>query len=124
MKTLKKQNGLTMWGWLVVLCMVGFIGMQFFTLIEPVINYKTLEKIVTDLGEDTTLKAKGKRGIIDKIQKRAQLDLRSFKVDKNSVKVEKIKGGKMRVTVFWEQRTDFIWDLDFVLTFDKSVEVK
>lgn len=122
MKTLKKQNGLTMWGWLVILCMVGFIGMQFFTLIQPVIGYKTMEKIVDDLSADASLK--NKKDILERLTKRAQLDVREFKVDKNSVKVNKVKGGGFKVNVLWEQRVDFIWDIDFILTLDKEVEVK
>lgn len=124
MKTLKKQNGLTMWGWLVVLTMVGFIGMQFFALVGPAINYSKTNSVLDSVAKDASLMGATIKDVKASIIKKLSFnDVNNLDMKNKEVfKIQKSKNGIL-ITVNYEQRAELFGPLDMVLTLNREVEV-
>lgn len=122
MKKLNKQAGLTMWGWLVVLSMVGYIGIQAFALITPAINYSTVQSVLDNAAEDQKLKGASAKDVAAAIVKKVQfngvddLDVK----DKEVFQTKKTKKG-LEVTVKYQQKASFFGPLDLLLTLDHQI---
>lgn len=122
MKTLKKQNGLTMWGWLVVLTMVGYIGAQAFSLFTPAVNYTTVQSILNNAVEDPKLKGAKPKVVAASILKKVKFNgVDDFDVkDSKTFQMKKTKKG-LQVIVKYEQKANFFGPLGLLLTLDHEV---
>jgi hypothetical protein len=124
MKTLKKQSGLTMWGWLVVLSMVGLLGYAFMALYTPISNYVIFESIVNDkLIANTALRDAKKKEIEMVMIKNTGFNKVPFDLNKETFIIKDVRGKGKTAKILFDQRVDFIWEIDFVVSYDKTVEV-
>ncbi len=124
MKTLKKQNGLTMWGWLVVLSMVGIIGYAVMALYTPITNYVIFESIVNDkLVANTALKDAKKKEIEKVLVKNTAFNKVPFSPDKENLVIKDTRGKGKTADILFEQRVHFIWDIYFVVSYNKTVKI-
>ena len=125
MNTLKKQNGLTMWGWLVILTMVGVMGYQVMVLFTPVTNYFLCDAIVQDrIVKDTSLKfEKSKKKVSDILEVALSRENVPYKVDKESFTLRSAKGGGLQGVIHFEERVKLFWDIDFVVTYHREVVI-
>lgn len=122
MKTLKNQNGMTMWGWLVILTMVGYIGIQGFSLISPVINYTTVKSVLDNAAEDQKLKGLPAKTVASLILKRVNFNgVKDFDIkDKEAFQIKKTKKG-LEIIVKYKQKASFFGPLDLLLTLDHEI---
>ncbi len=121
---LQRQAGLTMWGWLVVLAMVGFIAMQGFAIMPAAANYITLKSILDELSSETALQGKSKKEIIATIQKRADFNnVGGFSAkDPAQCQLTKIRNGGYKVQVVYEQQAHLFGPVGLVLTLEHGVD--
>lgn len=125
MKTFRKQNGLSMWGWLGVLAMAGIIGIQAFALITPAINYNTMKSVLNSMAVDSKLQGQSIKVIKTSLSKKLSFnDVKGFDPkDKESFQAKKTKSGGYEVTVVYEQKAALFGPLEMLLTLNHTVEI-
>jgi len=125
MKNLQKQNGLTMWGWLVILAMVGYIGIQAFAMFTPMIHYNTFKSVLNGMAEDPKNKGASIKTIQASLQKKLDFNgVRGFKAkNKEQFIAEKKRSGTIEVKVLYEQRASLFGPVEMLLVLDETVEI-
>lgn len=125
MKTFKKQEGLSMWGWLGVLTMAGLIGIQAFALINPAINYNTAKSVLNAMSVDEKLKGQSVKEIRISLAKKLDFNnVTGLNVkDKEVFVAKKTKSGGYEVTVIFEQKAPLFGPLEMLLTLNHTVEI-
>lgn len=125
MKALNKQAGLTMWGWMCIIVLIGFAGLQGLKLFNPVMDYYTLDSVAKKTQEDYNSGKLDRELIRDRIEKASYMNaIKDFKVTPKTVKIEEGKNEALMLKIFHEQRIDYFWDIDFVVTYNKEYELK
>lgn len=124
---IKRQSGMTIWGWLMIAIVAGFALLQGLKLFPPIMNYNVLDSMTTSAVSDyNSGKLQSKSDLIDRLQKTAQLnDVPNFRVKgKSSNVVFDNRSSKPKLKVVYEQRVDYFWDVDLIVSFDKEYELK
>lgn len=124
-KMMKNQAGLSMWGWLVVLVMVGYIGMQAFALFTPFFNYQTVNSILDDVAADRNMLTQKPNAIAGSIKKKADFNnVSNFDIkDKEQFEIVKKKYG-YDIIVNYRQEAPLFGPLSMLLTLNRTVELK
>lgn len=119
----RRQRGLTLLGFIIVLAVVGFfafLGMKIGPAYLSYYNVLTAMKGVAaepDVGRWTAAEVKialNKRLFLNYVNDK-HVSLKNFEVKK--------VGGEQTLRVFYEVREDLFYNLDYVATFDKTVKL-
>lgn len=120
MKSVKKQSGLTLMSFLIVLVVVGFfifIGMKLF----PVYNeYWSVSTDMKGLAAEPGVKQLSPEQVRDRLFRRFDISYVDS-VKPQNVKVTRQNGYQLNVA--YEVRRNLMYNLDFVAVFDKTVEL-
>ncbi|VAW61388.1 hypothetical protein MNBD_GAMMA10-1811 [hydrothermal vent metagenome] len=120
---MKKQSGLTMISWMVI---IGFLAVQFILglrVIPVYMNYHSVKNVMDSLPIDTDIKGKNVKAIKKILSKRLKIEnLYELARDKEAFKFKKIKGG-YNLVAHYESRGPIIGNLEFVATFDHQVDI-
>ncbi len=123
MHTLAAQRGMTFWGVLVILALIGFFTLLTLKLAPP---YMEHGKVIT------ALKAIEKQppGSFSKDEVRRALD-RRFTIDdvrrvdlRKDLYFEKKPGGMVAVRIAYEVRVPMAYNITALIEFDESVEIR
>lgn len=123
MKRISTQSGLTLMSFLIVLVVVGFfvyIGMKLF----PVYNeYYAVVSNMKGLAEEQGVKQLTEAQIRERLRKRFDISYIGSVDPRNrdQVKVDRKEGHQLTIT--YEVRRHLMYNLDFVASFDKTVEL-
>ena len=121
MKMRRKVRGITLIGFVIVLCVLGFFAYMAMRLIPMYVEYfgvvKSMEHIRSEPGS-------GQKSI-DQIRRDMLTEFDTQYVDEKSVPPAAIQvvreAGGATLRVAYEKRVPFIYNLDLVGKFDKSV---
>jgi hypothetical protein len=119
--TLRRQQGLTLISWLVILMMVGFFIMLGLRLAPVYMQNYTVKNILTDLQQEPLISRKPPGEI-------RQMLLRRFDINgienlgRENIKVSRA-GGKTKVEVAYETRQHIAGNVDVVVTFNESLDL-
>lgn len=120
MKSVKKQSGLTLMSFLIVLVVVGFfifIGMKLF----PVYNeYWSVSTDMKGLAAEPGVKQLSPEQVRDRLFRRFDISYVDS-VKPQNVKITRQNGYQLNVA--YEVRRNLMYNLDFVAVFDKTVEL-
>lgn len=120
MKSVKKQSGLTLMSFLIVLVVVGFfifIGMKLF----PVYNeYWSVATDMKGLAAEPGVKQLSPEQVRDRLFRRFDISYVDS-VKPQNVKITRQNGYQLNVA--YEVRRNLMYNLDFVAVFDKTVEL-
>ena len=121
MKAIKKQQGLTMISWLVILSAVGFVVFLTMKIIPIYISgfdsYSSLESMTKEKG----LANKSLSEIKEMLWRRMDINMVSD-ITKNDIYVTKGKG-EIKIEIDYEVRKKIISNLDAVARFNKAVTI-
>ncbi|MCW8963214.1 MAG: DUF4845 domain-containing protein [Gammaproteobacteria bacterium] len=123
MKTLKQQRGVSYLGGLIILALVAFAGL-FAAKVGPLfMENSAVNTAMEYLIGTPNLGKKGKKGIIDTLDKQLYIDgVESFKA--KELKIVKSKTSKAwLVTADYEARVNLVSNVDVIAHFTKTVEV-
>jgi hypothetical protein len=118
-----KQTGLTLIGFLIILIVVGFFGYMAMKLIPAYTEYMGVSKAMTEI---STSGVEGKT--LDQIRRDLLFKMDFQYVDSATVKPRDITidrgdtGSVLRVV--YDKQIPFIYNIDFLLHFDKSVPLQ
>lgn len=119
----QSQRGLTLIGFAIVLCVVGFFAYCAMKLIPVYSEYMGVVKSMEQLSKEPGIQSQ------EPSQIRAALELK-FNiqyVDSNAIPPTNIKivkqGGATSLRVFYDKRVDFVGNVDLLVSFDKTVNL-
>ena len=117
----QRQRGMTMWGWLMVLAIIGIFAIAALKLVPIYLEYYRIHSALT------ALKVEKSDGVANKTEIRTFLGKR-FNIEAiNRLKPKDVmvtaKSEVYEVRAKYDARTPFIGNLDFIITFDKKVEI-
>lgn len=126
---IKRQEGVTFIGWCIILAIIGFfvlITLRLFPLYNEKMQVVSAMKSVASrpgISEQT------EREILEQFKRTVQIGGSTRFDDKTTrqlanVEKPKEKGGPRLLTVQFESRNKFFDDIEFVLVFDESFELK
>ena len=115
-----RQRGMTLMGWVIVLAVFGVFAIAVLRAGPLYMEYYKIHSVLTSLpkemGSGTT-----KQDIYSYLSKRFNIEAITV-IKAKEVKIER-KGENYEVRANYDARSPFIGNLNFIITFDKSVEV-
>lgn len=120
---IRKENGMTLLGFLIVLSVVLFFAYAGMRVIPSYLEYHALGNALSKLEDDPASKKLTPTKIKQSIQNSLWASYASNNIDNDDIKISKKSGG-VSVRVVYEIRKPFIANIDLMLSFDKSVFLK
>jgi hypothetical protein len=121
MKTLKRQQGVTGIGWLIILGLIAFfvfIGLRLFPIYSE--NFNVIASLKS-LENEPQVTTKSKAEIQQLIMKRFQInDVKN--ATRKDISINK-RGGTLIVSVKYDVKTKLFGSLSLIAEFDESIEV-
>jgi uncharacterized protein YlxP (DUF503 family) len=121
MKSIKNQRGMTPIGWILVFALIAFFTLLALKLVPVYIDGFKVTSILESLKENREVGSMTTRQIMNTLNKRFDIDMVTD-IEADDIYIEKT-GGVLTITVDYEVRKNFIGNIDFLITFNKSVEV-
>ena len=118
--SIKSQQGLSLLGWLIVICIFGFILMTVSKLGPHYLDNRYVVEVLKSLADDPKLSTMTTGEIKDQLSKTFQINNVRGKPTK-SVKIVKNNSGTF-VTIQYEERIDFFHNIDVILDFHSFLD--
>jgi hypothetical protein len=126
MGMLKRQNGASFLGILIILAMVAALGLFGMKVLPLYLDYTSVSKAMDDMPGLAGLGKKGPKGIARRLNDQLYIDdVKTFNANnKEHFKVTKSKDGKFWVAAAdYEARANYLKNIFIVIHFQKTVEV-
>ena len=118
--SINRQRGLSLLGWLIVICIFGFAIMVASKLGPYYLDNRYVVEVLKTLGEDPNFPKMTTNEIKRQLGKTFQINnVRGKPTD--SVKIVKNSGGTL-VSIQYEERIDFLHNIDVVLDFHSVLD--
>ncbi len=119
----KKQSGLTMISWVVVLAYLALQVIMGLRIIPVYMNYSTVKTVMNELAADPKVKGMGGKKLSKLFRKRLKINnLYDLASDKEAFKFSKIKNG-YHLVANYEERGPIWGNLKFVADFTHEVDI-
>ena len=119
----RKQTGMTMISWMVVLGLVAVQAVMALRIIPVYMNYGSLKTVMDGLTTSVDAKKITGKKLDGMLRKRLSVNsLYDLAKDKKAFKYKKIKGG-YTILANYESRGPIFGNLEFVATFEYQVDV-
>lgn len=116
----KRQNGATMWGWLAVILMIGFISMQAFAVVPIYFEHKVIRAAIQDIVDESEFAQMSTRTLLATINSRLVINnVRGF--DKNAFKPMRDRTGEKYILIKYEQRASIVSNISAVVEFSEEI---
>ncbi len=120
---IRKNKGLTLIGFLIVLVVVLFFAYAGMRVIPMYLEYNALIGAMNKLENDPMAKSKSPSQIKDSIQRSLWVSYASNNIKNNNIRISKTTDG-IKVRVAYEIREDFLGNIDIVGSFDRTVVLR
>lgn len=121
-QSMKKQQGMTVISWIIVLAFVGFQFMLAIKILPAFSEDYTIAKIWKDVENDVDLVGASPKKIKQVIRKSMRLN-NIYNFDMTAIKIKKSKGYYI-ITTAYEPRGTIVGKLDFIVSFKHEARVK
>ena len=121
MNVRSRQEGMTLLGWIIVLAVIGVFVLTALRLIPIYLNNVKLVSVIDGVKSDLDGQQPNKSLISNTIAKRYNVEGITFP-EFDQIIVKK-SGQGYTVSADYEQRAPFFGNIEFVVSFSKSVEV-
>lgn len=119
----RNVRGITFIGFVIMLCVLGFFAYMVMRLLPMYVEYfgvlKTMEMMKNEQGNA--------QRSLEELRREIYLKFTTQYVDENSVPPQAIQlkreGGAATLRISYEKRVPFVYNIDLVATFDKSVNL-
>ena len=115
-----RETGATMWGWLAVIGMVGFLAMQAFKIVPIYFEHRLIRAALQDIVDSREFENMTNKTIGSTISTRLTinnvrgLDLKSFKALRD-------RTGEKYILVQYQKKTSIISNLSAVVDFNEEI---
>ncbi|HEY3488376.1 MAG TPA: DUF4845 domain-containing protein [Gammaproteobacteria bacterium] len=122
MNTLKKQRGMSMLGWLVIIGMSVVLFITALKLFPVYMEYYNVLGIIDQIKSDPALKNAPKEKVVSAFTRR--LSVADVSLTKDDYSITKIQGrNAYTIQLYYEVRQPLFANLSMVVEFDRSEEV-
>ncbi|MDH4567887.1 DUF4845 domain-containing protein [Pseudomonas sp. BN414] len=119
----RKQKGMSVMGWLLVLALVAFLASTAFKVIPHYLDFFSLEKIITSVETEKALEIRTIPDFYSHVSKGMQVNgIRDLDLDK-ALKVT-LENNEFQAHLQYEKREPLVENLDLVVRFDKEFRVR
>lgn len=118
----RTQQGMTIWGWLMVLGLIGFFSIIIMKLLPVYLENMSVKKAVKQVAAQPGISGLKQKDIFDRLDKQFYIDdVRS--VTKDDVAVDLSDNGKKYLVVSYEVRKPIMFNVDAVVWFEEKREL-
>ncbi len=117
-----KQKGMSMLSWMVVLVLVAFFASAGFKLFPHYMDNRALEKMITTIEKDPTMKIRSVPEFYTYASKNMQVNAIDLKA--KEIFDVKLENNVYLIKMKYEQREPLIKNIDLVVSFDKEYRVR
>ncbi|MFC5697393.1 DUF4845 domain-containing protein [Pseudomonas sp. GCM10022186] len=119
----RKQKGMSVLGWLLVLAVVAFLASTAFKIIPHYLDFFSLEKIIGSVETEKALEIRTIPDFYSHVSKGMQVNgIRDLDLDK-ALKVT-LENNEFLAHLKYEKREPLVENLDLVVRFDKEFRVR
>lgn len=123
MNIMRKQSGLTMISWIVIIGLVAVQGIMALRIVPVYLNYNSVRSVMDKLPQDSEVKGISVKKLDELLRKRLKINnLYDLARNKEAFKFKKMQGGYVLVA-HYEDKGPIMGNLEFVATFDHKVEI-
>ncbi len=116
----RRQVGATMWGWLAVIGMVGFIAMQAFKVVPIYFEHRIIRAALQDMVDSREFENMSLKKVQSTLQSRLSINnVRG--IDMKSFKTMRDRSGEKYILVQYEQRASIISNLSALVEFNEEI---
>lgn len=117
-----KQSGITLIGFLVIVLIAGFFGYMAMKLVPPYMDYFGVSKAMQQVATED-MDGKTQNGIRRDFMRKLDFQYADDVVKPGDIEFKRTKSGT-HMAVDYEQRVHFVYNIDFMLHFHKSVQLQ
>jgi hypothetical protein len=119
----RKQKGMSVLGWLLILAIVAFLASTAFKIIPHYLDFFSLEKIISSVETEKALEIRTIPDFYSHVSKGMQVNgIRDLDLDK-ALKVT-LENNEFQAHLQYEKREPLVENLDLVVRFDKEFRVR
>ena len=118
-----KQSGVTLIGFLVVLMVVGFFGYMAMKLVPAYTEFMGVNKAMNQIASDG-VEGKTLDGVRNDLMRKLDFQYVSDSTIKPKDITLKRQGNAAQLNVTYDKRIPFMYNIDFLLHFEKSVALQ
>lgn len=122
MKFARSQKGLSMFGWLVVLCVVGFLASVLLKIFPHYMDFYSLQKIITSAETESAQQIRSPNDFYAHINRGAEVN--NLDLDLREMLDVRMENNEFYVHLNYEKREPLIENLDLVVHFDREYRVR
>lgn len=116
----KYQNGATMWGWLSIIMMIGFLGMLAFKVVPIYAEHQTVRAALQDVVDSREFSNMSNKSIMRTIQSRLMINnIRS--INSKSFKAMRDRTGDKYILVQYVVKVPIMSNLSAVVDFNEEI---
>jgi Tfp pilus assembly major pilin PilA len=119
---IRKQNGLTLVGFAIVLVLVVFFAYVGMRIVPLYLEYNAVVSALNDLQREPGAASMSPRKIKNNISNRLWVSYSSENVKREHIRITRSNGIKVRIA--YEVRRPLLGNIDLILSFDRSVTLK
>jgi len=119
---IRKQNGLTLIGFAIVLVLVVFFAYVGMRIVPLYLEYNAVVSALNELQKDPGAKSMSPEKIKSNIINRLWVSYASDNVQRKHIRVTRSDGVKVRVA--YEVRRPLLGNIDLMLSFDRAVTLR
>ena len=112
---MKKQRGMTLISWLILLGILLFNGIVALNVVPVYINDHSVKTLMKNLEMDSTIRGKNPKALKEIITKRLRIN-NVYSVTKEHITIKKSKNDYL-ITIEYEPRGKLMGNLDYIVTF-------
>jgi hypothetical protein len=117
----RKQRGMTMISWLVVLAFLGFQGMVAMKVAPVYFSDASIKSVLKGMEKDTELVGKSPKTLRDTLFKRLKIN-NIYALTKDNIKLKKTRSYYLMI-IEYEPRGNIAGTLDFIITFKHKAKI-
>jgi len=116
----KYQNGATMWGWLGILIMVGFLAMQAFQVVPIYFEHRIVRSALQDIVDSREFVDMTNKSIMRTVSSRLTINnVRSISSD--AFKAMRDRTGDKYILVKYEVKVPIVSNLSAIVEFNEEI---
>lgn len=120
-RQLKRQEGFSFWGWLIIIALIAFFATIILRLYPAYYEYFTVASIMNRLEHEDFSAGTSKSDIVTRLTRTMTIDnVNRVKLDDFDIKPTK---GGFTVTLDYEDRVQMMGNVDAVAKFNKKIEI-
>ena len=118
---MKKQKGMTLISWLVILAIVLFNAIIALNIVPVYINDQSVKSLMKNLETDSTIRGDSPKQLKQTITKRLRVN-NVYSVTKEHITIKKAKDAYL-IIIEYEPRGRLMGNLDYIVTFKHEARV-